>query len=172
MASLDFDAEQHEPSGSFEAMPAGWYRGMVVESEIVPTKAEDGEYLKLTIEFIDEGSFKGRRVWARLCLSHPNPQTVSIAKGQLSALCRAVGVMRPKDSSDLHDLPFMVKINAKPRGDTGEMGNDVTAFKAIGGQGEALATAMTGRRVAPAAAPAAKPKKAAPWENKAPAKGK
>ena len=33
---------------------------------------------------------------------------MKIAHGELSAICRAVGVMQPKDSIELHNLPLLV----------------------------------------------------------------
>ena len=39
---------------------------------------------------------------------NPNQTAVKIARGELSAICRAVGVMQPKDSTELHDLPLVI----------------------------------------------------------------
>ena len=75
-------------------------------------------------------------LWARLCLEHPNETTVKIARAELSALCRAVGVMQPKDSVELHGLPFMVTVRCK-KGDDGQIFNEVRGFakkEAAGGQ--------------------------------------
>jgi hypothetical protein len=50
---------------------------------------------------------------------------VQIARAELSAICRAVGVMAPKDSVELHNLPVTVHVRCKKRQDTGEIGNEV-----------------------------------------------
>ena len=34
---------------------------------------------------------------------------VKIARAELSAICRAVGVMAPNDSVELHDLPLVMR---------------------------------------------------------------
>ena len=34
---------------------------------------------------------------------------VKIARGELSAICRAVGVMQPRDSVELHNVPLEIK---------------------------------------------------------------
>jgi hypothetical protein len=53
---------------------------------------------------------------------------VQIARGELSAICRAVGVMAPKDSAELHNLPLTITVKQKKRDDTQEMANEVTAW--------------------------------------------
>lgn len=129
MAKLNFDANQVEPSTAFEAVPAGKYMAVVTQSEMKPTKKGDGSFLELTLEVI-EGEHKGRKVWDRLVLDHPNPMTVKIARAKLSALCRAVGVMQPQDSAQLHNLPVGVAVKCKKREDTGELNNEVVSYHA------------------------------------------
>ena len=97
MATLNFNANEVEPSVGFDAIPAGKYQAVIVDSDMKPNKAGTGEYLQLEFEIID-GEYKGRKVWERLNLANPNAQAVAIARGRLSAICRAVGVMTPRDS--------------------------------------------------------------------------
>jgi hypothetical protein len=92
-----------------------------------PTKNGKGEYLQIEFEVID-GPHKGRKVWDRLTLKHPNEQTVQIARGTLSALCRAVGVMKPKDSIELHNLPLVISVGCKNRDDNGEPTNVIKGY--------------------------------------------
>jgi len=127
MANLNgFDASQVEPT-SFDPLPAGKYLAVITESEMRPTKKGAGQYLNLTFEVI-EGEYKGRKLWARLNLKNPNPQAEQIARGQLSAICRAVGVMAPKDSLELHNLPLVVTVKVKKREDTGDLQNEVSGY--------------------------------------------
>ena len=127
MANLsNFDANQVEPA-SFEPLPAGKYLACIVESEMRATKSGTGEFLYLTFQVL-EGQFKGRKVWARLNLKNPNPQAEQIAQGQLSAICRAVGVLQPRDSVELHNLPLLVTVKVKKREDTGDLQNDVSGY--------------------------------------------
>jgi hypothetical protein len=68
---------------------------------------------------------------------------VQIARGELSAICRAVGVMAPNDSVELHNLPFLVTVKCKKREDTGEMTNEVKGYakkEAAAGQPQQAAT--------------------------------
>jgi hypothetical protein len=124
MAKLEFDAREVEPQAGFEPIPAGKYLAVITGSEMKPTKAGDGSFLELVFQVI-EGQYKGRLLWERLNLDNPNPTAVQIARGQLSALCRSVGVMTPRDSVELHNLPLVVTVKLKKRDDTGELQNDV-----------------------------------------------
>ena len=83
--------------------------------------------LELTLQIL-EGEFKGRQLWARLNLDNPKPETVKIARGELSAICRAVGVMTPNDSTDLHNLPMVITVRCKKRPDTDEITNEVRGY--------------------------------------------
>lgn len=142
MASLNgFNANEVDPNVAFEPIPAGDYLAVIVASETKPTKNGAGEYLQLEMELL-EGPHKGRKVWDRLMLKHTNSQTVAIARGTLSALCRAVGVMQPRDSLELHNLPVLVKVACKKRDDTGEIANVVKGYKKKGSP--ASAPAATG----------------------------
>jgi len=128
MADLrGFDANQVEPSADFEPIPAGKYEAVITESEMKPTKAGTGHYLQLTFQVID-GEFKNRFLWARLNLDNPNATAVQIARAELSAICRAVGVMAPNDSTELHNLPLVISVKCKKREDTGEIANEIKGY--------------------------------------------
>ena len=122
-----FDANQVEPSADFEPIPAGKYEAVITESEMKPTKAGTGSYLQLTFQIV-EGDHKNRLLWARLNLDNPNATAVQIAQSELSAICRAVGVMTPSDSVDLHDLPLVISVKCKKRVDTGELTNEIKGY--------------------------------------------
>ena len=146
MADLGgFNANEVEPNDSFEAIPAGKYVAAIVASEKKPTKAGTGSYLELTFQVL-EGEYKGRMLWARLNLDNPNAQAVQIAQGELSAICRAVGVMQPRDSVELHNLPMQITVKCKKRDDTGEITNEVKGYakRDAGGGAPQQATTATG----------------------------
>ena len=128
MANLrGFDANQIEPSREFEPIPAGKYLAVITESEMKPTKNGAGSYLQLTFQ-IQEGPHKNRILWARLNLDNPNATAVQIAQGELSAICRAVGVLAPNDSQDLHNLPIVIHVKCVKRADTGELANEIKGY--------------------------------------------
>lgn len=128
MANLNgFDATTVDPNVGFDPIPAGKYLAVITESVMKATKAGTGEYLELTFEVI-EGPYKGRKLWDRLTLKHPNELTVQIARGMLSSLCRAVSVMKPNDSLELHSLPLVLSVSMKNREDTGEPTNVIKGY--------------------------------------------
>jgi hypothetical protein len=129
MASLNnFNAAEVSPGNDFEPIPAGRYNVIITDSEMVTTKAGDGEYLKLTFKVL-EGDHVGRLIWTNLNLDNPNPKAVEIAQRELSAICRAVDVMTPEDSTELHGIPLsgMVKIRKGTDGYADQ--NTISGFK-------------------------------------------
>ncbi|MBQ4315547.1 MAG: DUF669 domain-containing protein [Lentisphaeria bacterium] len=147
MATFNFNANEVEPNSGFTLMPAGKYLAVITEDEMKDTKSGDGRYLSLTFEVLD-GKFKGRKLWARLNLENKNAQAVQIARGDLSAICRAVGVMQLSDTVQLHNIPLVITVKVKRNRETDEMQNEISGYEPKG-----TATAVT------AAQPAAK----APW---------
>jgi len=126
-----FDANEIEPNAPATPVPAGWYRAVFIASEEKPTKAQTGSYLQLTAEIL-EGEHAGRKLTERLNLNNPNQTAVEIAQRTLSGICRAVGVMTPKNSDDLHDRPFMVMVAVKAA--TGDYGasNEIKEYAEVG----------------------------------------
>ena len=125
-----FNANEVEPSAPREPLPAGWYKAVITESLEKPTKAQTGSYLQMTIEVI-EGDHAGRKTIERLNLNNPNQQAVEIAQRTLSSICRAVGVMTPRTSQDLHDKPLMVKLKVTPPRDGYEAGNEISEYAPV-----------------------------------------
>ena len=58
---------------------------------------------------------------------------MQIAKAELSAICRAVGVLAPNDSTDLHDLPLVIHVKCKKWPDTGDISNEVKEIDGVCG---------------------------------------
>lgn len=123
----NFDASTVEPQKPLDPVPAGEYRVVIVESEEKENSKSTGTYHQFTMEIVD-GEHKGRKLWERLNLNNPNDQAVSIARSTLSAICRAVGVMKPRDSTDLHNLPMSIKVGLERRKDTGELSNVIKGY--------------------------------------------
>ncbi len=122
-----FNATEVEPTTSFEPLPAGKYIAAITESEMKATKSGTGSYLQLTFTVL-EGEYKGRILWARLNLNNPNATAVKIARSELSAICHAVGVMQPRDSVDLHNLPLVITVKVKKRTDNDELTNEIKGY--------------------------------------------
>lgn len=128
MANLNgFNASEVESTNDFDPIPANKYVAVITASQMKENKNKNGDYLELTFQVI-EGEYKNRLLWARLCLTHSNPTTAKIARGHLSAICKAVGVLTPRDSAELHNLPLVINVRVKKRNDTGELTNEIKGF--------------------------------------------
>lgn len=132
LSGYNFDASTIEPSSSYDPIPAGWYQAIISNSEMKPTRDGYGEYLSLTLQIID-GQYENRLVFARLNLKNANDKAVDIARKDLAAICRAVGVMSPQASEELHDIPLMIKVKVRPASGDYEASNDVGGYKAVEG---------------------------------------
>ena len=143
MANLNgFNATEVEPTGNFEPIPAGKYQAAITESEMKPTKNGGGSYLQFTFT-ITEGEYKNRVLWARLNLNNPNATTVKIAMSELSAICHAVGVMQPRDSVELHNLPLVIVVKLRKREDSGELTNEIKGYERKVSAGQAQSAPVT-----------------------------
>ena len=146
MAILNFDANSVAPSAPLDALPAGTYECCIVESGMFPTKSGNGSFLKLTFEVVS-GEFAGRKLWARLNLDNPSKTAVEIARAELSAICHAVGVLAPRDSEELHNLPLLVTVKVR-RLEDGDV-NDIKGYGAVS-RATARPAAQGGAQAAPA----------------------
>lgn len=135
MAELNgFNAEEVEPNNAFDALPPGWYTAIITESEWKDTKDGNGRYIALTIE-IAEGEFANRKVWDRLNLQNQNTKAVEIAERTLSAICHSVGVLRPRNTEELHFKKLDVKLAVSEY--NGDKRNEVKGYRAVGSEGAA-----------------------------------
>ena len=121
-----FDANQHEPN-QFDVLPAGDYDVCIVASEMKPTKAGTGKYLELKLQVLG-GQYQNRFLWDRLNIDNPNATAVTIAKGTLSAICRAVGVLTPRDSAELHNRPLKAVVRVGKDG-SNNPSNEIKGYK-------------------------------------------
>jgi hypothetical protein len=114
-----FDAREVEPAVglSDKPVPAGKYRAQIVKGEWKENKKKNGRYLELVFEIV-KGDHSGRRVWGRLNLENPSSQAVEIANGELSAICHAVGVMKPRNEQQLFNIPMVIGVEVEERKDS------------------------------------------------------
>lgn len=126
MVQFNFDATQVAPSTGYEPLPEGWYNVAISESEIKPTKDKEGAYLQLKAKVID-GPQMGKVVFIRLNVQNKNQQAVDIAYGELSAICHVTGVYNVQESTQLHNIPFQLRVIVKA-GDNGP-NNEIKGYK-------------------------------------------
>lgn len=175
MASLNgFDANQVEPKRGFTPLPAGKYVAVITDSDEKANSKGTGTFHSLTFEIV-EGEFQGRKLFVNLNLNNPNPQAVEIARGDLSAICRAVNVMAPEDTVELHDKPMVLTVGVKKNKDTGELQNVIKAYDRLDGSRVVVTAPAGGGKTSFAPPPTApissSPPVNAPWNRKPDAKG-
>lgn len=160
MVQLNFNAHDVEPPGDFDPLPEGKYAAMIAASELKQNSRGTGDYLELEFVVVD-GPHKGRKVWARLNINNQSATAQEIARGQLSAICRAVNVMTPRDSAELHNLPLSIYVKCVPRTDGNGLTNDIKRFEPLDG-GAAVAPSAPAPQPAPTATAAPVPANGAP----------
>lgn len=152
----NFDAnEVPDDDREYSPIPPGEYMAIVTDTEMRETKSGTGKYLAVTIQLTGNPEYDGRLVFENLNLVNDNPKTVEIAYRNLASLCKAVGVISPQDTAELHDKPFKVKVGIEPaRGEWPERNK-------VKGYAKASATGAPSPSQQTAEAPRAKK----PWEN-------
>jgi hypothetical protein len=153
----NFDAREVEPSVGMASgpIPPGKYRAQIVKADWKANKANTGRYLELVFE-VNRGEQEGRRVWARLNLENPSVQATSIAAGELSAICHATGVLKPRTEQTLMNLPLVIEVVTEERKDKpGEHSNKITGYHSL----ESMA-----KQSKPQAVAAGSSDDSAPWE--------
>jgi hypothetical protein len=128
---MGFDASKVEPV-SFDVLPAGDYIAAIVKSEVKPTKDGSGQRLNLQLQVL-EGQYKGRVLFDGINIANKSPKAQQIGQGQLSAICRAVNVQTPRDSSDLHNKPLTISVKIE-KDDKGADRNVVKSHKSVSKQ--------------------------------------
>jgi hypothetical protein len=132
--SEGFDASAPENQRTSSVVPSGEYPAIMVESEKKPTNANDGHYLKTKWQIVS-GEFQNRIIFKNFNLWLPpqKEQALQIARGEFSEFCRAVSVPNPKDSSELHNKPCMIKVKIRvDKSGQYDDQNDISGFKPIG----------------------------------------
>lgn len=116
-----------------ELYPAGEYLSVITESDYGLTKSKDMERMSLTIQFLD-GPYKGKRYFEGFNLKNLNSgderkdQSVNISWRQYNSLKDALGVTSPKDTSLLHNIPFILRLGVKNKKDSDEKENIVKGY--------------------------------------------
>ena len=128
MVQLNFDATQFAPNTGFEPVPEGWYNVAITESEVKPTKDKEGAFLQLKVSIID-GPHANKPIFIRLNIQNASQQAVDIAYRELSSICHAIGVDGFADTSQLHGIPFQVRVIVRPAKDGYDASNNVKGYR-------------------------------------------
>ena len=141
-----FDANAPENQRANSVVPAGEYRAIMIESEKKPTRANDGHFLNTKWQIVS-GEFQNRLIFQKfnLWLSAEKQTAIEIARGQFSECCRAVGVLSPKDSSELHNKACAIKVKIGKDTGYGEQ-NEITSYKPISAASATTSSPTNGSR--------------------------
>lgn len=143
----------NEKAGDRSPFPNGKYPFTIVKSEIRQTKAKTGHYLMLQCKCF-EGPAVGKVHFINLNIDNPNPIAVEIADKELNSLCEAMGLVGVEDSSEMHELPFILDL-VEDNSNSDYPGNKILAFLPYGGAGAPATTTTTATAPAWANLPAA-----------------
>ena len=133
-----FDPSTVEP----DIIPPGDYTIIIAGACIKETKNNNGHFIELQLQVLDEGKFKGKVLWDRLNFDNPNEQAVAIAKRSLGALLVAAGIGDFRDTDMLLQKVVIACVKVKDGID-----NSIRTYKTTG-QTQSAPTAVP---VAPAA---------------------
>ena len=100
MATVNFNANEVEPSAPMGAWQPGKYAVEITNADVKPTKGGDGHYVQVEFTAIN-GAMERRKHWERYNISNPNQTAEEIAKRNFAALCLAVGVPQLQDTDQL-----------------------------------------------------------------------
>ena len=149
MVQLSFDARAVEPRMGFDPIPSGWYKAMITEADLKPTRAGTGSFLNIQFSVL-EGQFQNMKVFARLNIDNPNAQAKEIAFRELSTICHAIGIQVLQDSEELKNKPMFIRVKKRTGQKNAETGeeyddsNDIKSYKNINDT-----TVLTGTTAAP-----------------------
>lgn len=139
--SEQFDASKIEPS-NFDALPPGDYPCLIEKLEEKKTKDGLGLLVSVRLKVV-EGKYKNRTVFSNINLKNKSETAQAIGRGQLSALCRAAGVIQPRNWFELCNKVIKVTLKVVPNQNGSGMVNNVAAYLPISGQVSAQATSVS-----------------------------
>lgn len=119
---MEFNASENQ----IDLIPAGKYPMMVVFSEVKDTST-GGKQVVLEIDITGD-QYKGRKIWKRINIINANETAQAIGRGELAALCKALGKETIKDTNELHNKRFIGEVSIRPgKGDYPDS-NDIKKF--------------------------------------------
>lgn len=97
-----FDANDYsQEDKKFEQVPAGKYKFCIIDANLRNNKNSQGRHWNLKLAITSEGPQKDRLVFQSFTWENPSEAAVRIGRGQLSQLCKAVGVTKADSPEEL-----------------------------------------------------------------------
>ena len=156
MAALDMQTAELPDPDTLEPVPPGEYMVEIVASDVVLTKAGDGERLSLTLNIVG-GNYENHKIFDNINFRNPNEIAERIGKQTIKAICQAVGFEgHLEDSTALHGVPLLARVVIDDKNPNYKPKNVVKGYRA------AQQSAPPPRSAAPAAKPKSAPAARAP----------
>jgi len=115
MSAIIFDATQEAPNtggGPIVIIPEGEQTFVLVGSEKKPNSAGNGTVIEINAK-VQGGDYNGHVIKEWLNFENPSAEAQRIGRGDLSAICHAVGVLKPTSTEQLHGRPFKAWVSVK-----------------------------------------------------------
>jgi hypothetical protein len=109
MAEFTFDPQRHAAGAAMELLQDGQYQMSIIDSERRTPRSGDGEYIQLALRVMS-GKYEGRVIFHRLHVLTANATTRRIAEAELASICRAAGIDKLRDTTQLHGKPIIVTL--------------------------------------------------------------
>lgn len=157
--SFGFNLAEVKPdAGGFgEPIPAGWYKLQADEGSIEETGGGTGSMVKVRFA-VEEGDFKGRKVFQNFNIVNSNEDAQRIGRSQLAALAHAIGRPSAQGPHELLGVTFWGKVQIEkgkskdpqdPNGEKHPDRNKVGTFKHINETPKDLGSSSSGASSAP-----------------------
>ena len=137
---VDFDSIPQ--NDEFAPLPSGWYKVVVIGTELKQTKSGTGSYLKVQYQVVD-GQYQNRTVFQNLNLVNDNPVAVKIGQQQLGQVVRACGLESIRDSSEMHAKVLEIELKVRKSEDYGDS-NEVKKARAVRNGSQVVAESEEG----------------------------
>jgi hypothetical protein len=109
MAEFSFDPQRHVAAAAMEPLPDATYTMTIIDSERRTPRSGDGEYIQLALRVMS-GKYEGRVIFHRLHVLTANATTRRIAEAELASICRAAGIDKLRNTTQLHGKPIIVTL--------------------------------------------------------------
>lgn len=158
-----FNAEEHEDQRDDTPLPEGEYYLELEKAELRDTANGQGKGLNAQFNVLGEESnpHRGRKVFNWFNLQHSNEMAQKIGQSEFAALCKAVGIVAPEDTSELLGKPFLAKVGLDKKD---KDKNVIKKYSLIDGAPAKPATPEPAAAPAPAQPAASGAAKKMPWE--------
>lgn len=84
-------------------LPPGNYNVVIEKAEVKPTKAGNGEMIKVQLKVLD-GACAGRSIFEQFNIRNPNPEATQIGLGQLKGMLKSFGFPNPNQLGSCTDM--------------------------------------------------------------------